>query len=74
MPDGQSLLFAAGGEEAADRRASVKSTQLTAFFDLNRKDPSAQELTYLKLPLHYTWKPDQGEWARRQHWEVATSE
>ena len=66
MPDGQSLLFAAGGEEAADRRASVKSTQLTAFFDLNRKDPSAQELTYLKLPLHYTWKPDQGEWTRRK--------
>ena len=39
---------------------------LTAFFKLNRDNPTAQQYTYQEMPLHFIWDRRNKEWKHRQ--------
>jgi hypothetical protein len=38
------------------------STQLTAWFELNRSDPKVRKFTYAEIPSHYTWNKSLRIW------------
>ena len=44
---------------------------LTAFFSLNRSDPSARSSTYPEIPQHFVWDRTHKEWKTRQRgWTI----
>jgi len=45
-------------------RPLPKST-LTAYFDLNRRDPNARQWLYADIPEHYTWNKTRGAFRPR---------
>lgn len=53
LPERQNVYFREGNEGQAISKS--RSTKLTAFFELNRIDPSANQYTYTEIPLHYVW-------------------
>ncbi|XP_055387400.1 uncharacterized protein LOC129616005 [Condylostylus longicornis] len=56
LKDGQSIFFEENRAENVLRQESVRSTTLTAYFDLNRSDPTAHELLYQDIPNRYIFK------------------
>ena len=48
--------------------APVKTTTLTAFFELNQKDKNAQTLLYCEVPKHYVWNQisNHHKWTKRK--------
>ncbi|XP_071720647.1 uncharacterized protein [Rutidosis leptorrhynchoides] len=47
-------------------RESIKETMFTEWFELNKRDQHARNLTYVKIPIHYVWNQDTKEWAPRK--------
>jgi hypothetical protein len=47
-------------------RAALEKTMLTAFFQLNKDDPSAVSYSYQEIPLHYVWDKSSKQWRPRQ--------
>lgn len=41
-------------------------SMLTAYFELNRSDPSARQYFYCEIPLHYVFDKKTKKWKRRQ--------
>ncbi|KAJ3706867.1 hypothetical protein LUZ61_010572 [Rhynchospora tenuis] len=64
LPSENNILFRDSQplSEVVNNPAS-KQTKLTAWFDLNRRDPLARQLTYPEVTKNYTWHQD--ERARR---------
>ena len=56
LPEQQRVYFRAGEEAEAVERESSRRTHLTAWFQLNTEDPSARELLYTEIPLHFVFK------------------
>ncbi|XP_071708928.1 uncharacterized protein [Rutidosis leptorrhynchoides] len=48
------------------QRPSIKETMFTQWFELNKQDPKARNLTYAKIPKEYVWNNDAKEWAPRK--------
>ncbi|XP_071715040.1 uncharacterized protein [Rutidosis leptorrhynchoides] len=48
------------------QRPSIKETMFTQWFELNKQDPKARNLTYSKIPKEYVWNNDAKEWAPRK--------
>ncbi|XP_071713958.1 uncharacterized protein [Rutidosis leptorrhynchoides] len=48
-------------------RESIKETMFTEWFELNKRDPSARNLTYAKIPKNYVWNQDAKTWTRQKH-------
>ena len=47
-------------------RAQQEKTMLTAFFHLNRIDPTAHDYTYHQLPLRFVWDRAKKQWRQRK--------
>ncbi|XP_071726987.1 uncharacterized protein [Rutidosis leptorrhynchoides] len=47
-------------------RESIKETMFTEWFELNKRDQHARNLTYAKIPIHYVWNQDTKEWTPRK--------
>ena len=47
-------------------QAKQKHTKLTAWFELNKKDPFARDILYHDIPKHYVWKPHLKTWTKRK--------
>ncbi|KAJ4806202.1 hypothetical protein LUZ62_018768 [Rhynchospora pubera] len=45
---------------------SFEFTKLMAWFQLNKKDDLAKQLTYIEIPTKFTWKQSEKIWARRK--------
>ncbi|XP_071700075.1 uncharacterized protein [Rutidosis leptorrhynchoides] len=50
------------------QRESIKETMFTQWFELNKRDPNAQKLTYAKIPTHYVWNQTTKTWEPRKQW------
>ncbi|KAK9049132.1 hypothetical protein SSX86_031901, partial [Deinandra increscens subsp. villosa] len=50
---------------AAVNRPGIKETMFTEWFELNKADARARELTYAELPGKYVWHANEKRWARR---------
>ena len=70
LPHGQNVCFQEGQERPAIE--NVRHTELLAFFELNRSDPSTREYKYIEIPLHYVWE-DSRKNGRREAIEVIKS-
>jgi hypothetical protein len=52
--------------DVVSARAEQEMTMLTAFFALNRENPSARQYTYPEIPLHFVWIDSEKRWKERQ--------
>ena len=66
LPNFQQVFFRDGEEAAAVERAENRNTMLTAWFELNRRDPQAREILYCDLPYHYTFDNRERKWSPRR--------
>lgn len=66
LPDQQPIVYQDGQEVQAVENASVKKTTLTAWFDLNSKDPQASTILYSEIPEYYVFDAKHTEWKKRQ--------
>ena len=55
LPEEQMIYFQPGAEEEAIGISETRKTKLTAWFELNRRDPCAREYLYKDIPEHYVW-------------------
>lgn len=58
------VYFNAGNEENALQTSGEKHTTLTAWFDLNNRDPEARQYLYADIPQNYRFVSN--KWVRRQ--------
>ncbi|GBM58760.1 hypothetical protein AVEN_179315-1 [Araneus ventricosus] len=64
LPDIQPVYVGQKSEERqALERAAQRNTMLTAWFELNRRDPDANRYFYSDIPKHFVWK--NYKWERR---------
>lgn len=67
LPGQHMVVFNANeAPDAVAAHAQQEKTMLTAFFELNRTDPSAHDHTYQELPLFFVWDRRVKKWKRRQ--------
>ena len=66
LPDEQMVYFREGDEANALERAERKNTKLTAWFELNRRDPDAHDKLYTDIPYHYVFNEPTKRWKVRQ--------
>ena len=64
LPLQQNVYFREGQEERALQ--INQNTTLTAWFDLNNRDPEAREHLYHEIPEHYTFNNRTKTWKKRQ--------
>lgn len=60
------VYFKEGKEAQALAAAAGKKTMLTAWFELNARDPFACTLLYSEIPYHYVWRPSTSSWEPRR--------
>ncbi|TKR59316.1 hypothetical protein L596_029006 [Steinernema carpocapsae] len=53
-------------DERVIQRAQEAETTLTAWFELNRVDPEARQISYCDIPKFYTWNKKDKEWKKRE--------
>ncbi|CAF1361102.1 unnamed protein product [Rotaria sordida] len=56
LPYQQPVYFAEGNERQALERAASKDTTLTAWFQLNSKNPDARQYLYHDIPHHFVFE------------------
>jgi hypothetical protein len=61
----QQMVNFAEGEDIEDVLDRDHATKLTAWFDLNERDPNARQYLYTEIPKHYRWYNKR--WVRRKH-------
>ena len=66
LPEQQRVYFRPGEEAEAIERESSRRTHLTAWFRLNTEDPTARQLLYTEVPLHYVFRDRDKKWVPRQ--------
>lgn len=44
-------------------------TKLTDWFELNQRDATAREISYMDIPSHFTWQIRGGDGVRGPHWK-----
>jgi len=64
LPNLQPVYFTEGNEQQALERAAVKDTTLTAWFQLNSRNPDARQYVYHDIPQHLVFERN-GTWKRR---------
>ncbi|KAG2190432.1 hypothetical protein INT47_005587, partial [Mucor saturninus] len=65
---GQETVYFAEGANLSDvlANSASKNTTLTAWFNINRTDPNANQYLYHEFPEYYTWQKKETVWRTRQ--------
>ena len=63
LPDEHVIYYESGKEQEA--LTANKGTKLTAWFDLNKKNPSARQYFYREIPEHFTYDVKNNQWNPR---------
>ena len=66
MPDAETLIFEAENAVRAFQDAQNKKSMLTAWFQLNNVDPTANRLLYSEIPYWYTFQQKTKRWILRK--------
>ncbi|KAJ3685199.1 hypothetical protein LUZ61_014363 [Rhynchospora tenuis] len=67
LPSENNIVF--GDFQELEQLAPGESsglTKLLAWFELNKTDELARELTYIEIPTKFTWRQNEKIWARRK--------
>ncbi|GBN38924.1 hypothetical protein AVEN_120363-1 [Araneus ventricosus] len=62
----QSIVYQDGQEAQAIERAALRKTTLTSWFELNKNDPSAHNISYSDIPQYYVFDKSTTNWKKRQ--------
>lgn len=67
LPNEQSIAFD-NDASVLDvlQRDTIKNNMFLAWFEANKKYPSARKLTYREMPIHFVWKRKEREWQPRK--------
>ncbi|GBM46501.1 hypothetical protein AVEN_66190-1 [Araneus ventricosus] len=62
----QPIVYQDGQEAQAIERAALRKTTLTSWFELNKNDPSAHNISYSDIPKYYMFDKSTTNWKKRQ--------
>ncbi|GBN04007.1 hypothetical protein AVEN_257595-1 [Araneus ventricosus] len=62
----QQIVYQDGQEAQAIERAALRKTTLTSWFELNKNDPSAHNISYSDIPQYYMFDKSTTNWNKRQ--------
>ncbi|GBM25207.1 hypothetical protein AVEN_184619-1 [Araneus ventricosus] len=62
----QPIVYQDGQEAQAIERAALRKTTLTSWFELNKNDPSAHNISYSDIPQYYVFDKSTTNWKKRQ--------
>ncbi|GBM89232.1 hypothetical protein AVEN_53945-1 [Araneus ventricosus] len=65
LPQQQPIVYQDGQEAQAIERAALRKTTLTSWFELNKNDPSAHNISYSDIP-QYMFDKSTTNWKKRQ--------
>ncbi|GBL74446.1 hypothetical protein AVEN_220506-1 [Araneus ventricosus] len=66
LPQQQPIVYQGGQEAQAIERAALRKTTLTSWFELNKNDPSAHNISYSDIPQYYVFDKSTTNWKKRQ--------
>ncbi|GBM88112.1 hypothetical protein AVEN_87489-1 [Araneus ventricosus] len=66
LPQQQPIVYQDGQEAQAIERAALRKTTLTSWFELNKNDPSAHNISYSDIPQYYMFDKSTTNWKKRQ--------
>ncbi|GBM19767.1 hypothetical protein AVEN_59446-1 [Araneus ventricosus] len=66
LPQQQPIVYQDGQEAQAIERAALRKTPLTSWFELNKNDPSAHNISYSDIPQYYVFDKSTTNWKKRQ--------
>ncbi|GBN44779.1 hypothetical protein AVEN_177839-1 [Araneus ventricosus] len=66
LPQHQPIVYQDGQEAQAIERAALRKTTLTSWFELNKIDPSAHNISYSDIPQYYMFDKSTTNWKKRQ--------
>ncbi|GBM93943.1 hypothetical protein AVEN_273616-1 [Araneus ventricosus] len=66
LPQQQPIVYQDGQEAQAIERAALRKTTLTPWFELNKNDPSAHNISYSDIPQYYMFDKSTTNWKKRQ--------
>ncbi|GBN07178.1 hypothetical protein AVEN_90312-1 [Araneus ventricosus] len=62
----QLIVYQDGQEAQAIEQAALRKTTLTSWFELNKNDPSAHNISYSDIPQYYMFDKSTTNWKKRQ--------
>ncbi|GBM80678.1 hypothetical protein AVEN_137206-1 [Araneus ventricosus] len=66
LPQQPPIVYQDGQESQAIERAALRKTTLTSWFELNKNDPSAHNISYSDIPQYYVFDKSTTNWKKRQ--------
>ncbi|GBM13163.1 hypothetical protein AVEN_64367-1 [Araneus ventricosus] len=66
LPQQQPIVYQGGQEAQAIERAALRKTTLTSWFELNKNDPLAHNISYSDIPQYYVFDKSATNWKKRQ--------
>ncbi|GBN05182.1 hypothetical protein AVEN_122470-1, partial [Araneus ventricosus] len=66
LPQQQPIVYQDGQDAQAIERAALRKTTLTSWFELNKNDPSAHNISYSDIPQYYVFDKSTTNWKKRQ--------
>ncbi|GBM36433.1 hypothetical protein AVEN_234817-1 [Araneus ventricosus] len=66
LPQQQLVVYQDGQGEQTIERAALRKTTLTSWFELNKNDPSAYNISYSDIPQYYVFDKSTTNWKKRQ--------
>ncbi|GBM48538.1 hypothetical protein AVEN_184562-1 [Araneus ventricosus] len=66
LPQQQPIVYQDGQEAQAIERAALRKTTLTSWFELNKNDPLAHNISYSDIPQYYMFDKSTTNWKKRQ--------
>ncbi|GBN27641.1 hypothetical protein AVEN_33134-1 [Araneus ventricosus] len=66
LPQQQPIVYQDGEEAQVIERAVLRKTTLTSWFELNKNDPSAHNISYSDIPQYYVFDKSTTNWKKRQ--------
>ncbi|GBN38210.1 hypothetical protein AVEN_100295-1, partial [Araneus ventricosus] len=66
LPQQQPIVYQDGQEAQAIERAALRKTTLTSWFELNKNDPSAHNISYSDIPQYYMFDKSTTNWKKRR--------
>ncbi|GBM72393.1 hypothetical protein AVEN_53575-1 [Araneus ventricosus] len=64
LPQQQPIVYQDGQEDQAIERAALRKTTLTSWFELNKNDPLAHNISYSDIPQYYVFDKSTTNWKK----------
>ncbi|GBN41059.1 hypothetical protein AVEN_127452-1 [Araneus ventricosus] len=66
LPQQQPIVYQDSQEAQAIEQAALRKTTLTSWFELNKNDPSAHNISYSDIPQYYVFDKSTTNWKKQQ--------